>query len=130
MGLCEKSKENKQVVMKCLTMKTYNAGISRAYYTVFQMVEYELKKSIRFDYKAFIDDNKIKGSHIPHGKMQQEMVKFMVANKKMANLAKVSMYDNLYRMRRKADYTDTMCNESDLKQSIVEMNTLLKIIGP
>jgi uncharacterized protein (UPF0332 family) len=129
MSLLEKSMENERVARKSLAMKAYNAGISRAYYAAFQKVEYELRNRANFNYGAFLADNQIEGDHIPHGKMQMAMVRFILENKKGANLAKVSVYDNLYRKRRKADYTDQMYRETDLTESISEMNTIFRIIG-
>jgi uncharacterized protein (UPF0332 family) len=70
MSLREKSKENERMAMKCLVMQAYNAGISRAYYAVFQRIEYELRNSTNFSYSTFLTDNQIEGDHIPHGKMQ------------------------------------------------------------
>jgi uncharacterized protein (UPF0332 family) len=129
MSLLEKSKENERVVRKCLVMKAYNAGISRAYYAVFQRVEYMLRNSVEFNYGNFLTDNQINENHIPHGKMQQAMVAFIMKRKKGVNPAKAGVYDNLYRKRRKADYTDQMYNESDLMESIADMNTIFGIIG-
>jgi uncharacterized protein (UPF0332 family) len=128
MSLIDKSSENKRIAQKCLDLEAYNAGISRAYYAVFQMVEHTLHSATVFNYKNFLIDNQIQGDHIPHGKMQQAMVKYILARDKSANLAGVNVYDNLYRKRRKADYTNEMFNENDLNDSIRDMDAIFKII--
>jgi len=128
MGLFEKSEENKRIAMKCLDMKAFNAGISRAYYATFQRVEYILKNNSIFNYGAFLIENQINGDHIPHGKMQQAMVQFILESNEKVNLGDANVYDNLYRKRRLADYADQMFNEQDLKQSINDMETILRII--
>jgi uncharacterized protein (UPF0332 family) len=129
MGLPEKSDENVRVAKKCLEMKTYNAGISRAYYAAFQRVENALKSSKVFDYEGFLKTNKIDVDHIPHGKMQQAMTKFLLSENKKGSLAKVTIYDNLYRKRRKADYSDKMLSESDLKQCLNEMEIIMSLVA-
>jgi uncharacterized protein (UPF0332 family) len=69
MGLLEKSDENVRIAKKCLNMDAYNAGVSRAYYAVFQNVECVLRNSSTFNYEDFIKTNNIDRDHIPHGKM-------------------------------------------------------------
>jgi uncharacterized protein (UPF0332 family) len=129
MSLLEKSKENERVAKKSLDMQAYNAGISRAYYAVFQRVEYKLRNSRGFNYGAFLANNDIKDGHIPHGKMQKAMAEFILTEKKMVSRAKVIVYDNLYRKRRRADYTDQMCSKNDLTESLKEMSIIFEIIG-
>jgi uncharacterized protein (UPF0332 family) len=128
-GLLAKSDENIQVAKKCLGIKAYNAGISRAYYAAFQRVEYVLKSSSVFDYENFLETNKINREHIPHGKMQQAMTNYIMASKKKVSLGKIIVYDDLYRKRRLADYSDRMFTEPDLQQSLDEMNTIFDLIA-
>jgi uncharacterized protein (UPF0332 family) len=129
MGLFEKSRENERIANKSLAMKAYNVGISRAYYAVFQRVEYELRNSPGFNYGTFLVDNQIERGYIPHGKMQLAMAKCIMASGKKIIPGKIAVYDNLYRKRRKADYTDQMYKETDLTESINEMNIIFGIIG-
>jgi len=129
MGLLEKSDENIKVAKKCLDMDAYNAGISRAYYAVFQRIEYVLRNSATFNYEDFLKTNKIDRDHIPHGKMQQAMAKFLLAEKKKAGLRKIVIYDNLYHNRRKADYFDYMFLKPDLNQCLNDMEAIFKLIA-
>jgi uncharacterized protein (UPF0332 family) len=129
MGLLEKSDENKKVAVKCLATKSYNAGISRAYYAAFQRVEYVLKNSPVFDYEGFLKTNQIERDHIPHGKMQLAMTNFLLAKNKKANLGTIVIYDNLYHKRRRADYSDYMFSEPDLAQSLRDMETILGLVA-
>jgi hypothetical protein len=129
MGLLEKSDENVKVAKKCLDLDACNAGVSRAYYAVFQRVEYALKNSVIFDYEGFLKANAIDKDHIPHGKMQQAMTKFLLAKNKKANWGKIVIYDNLYRNRRKADYSDYMFSRPDLTQCLIDMETIFGLIA-
>ena len=129
MGLLEKSDENVKVAKKCLDMDAYNAGVSRAYYAVFQKVEYVLKNSKAFNYDDFLRTNAIDKDHIPHGKMQQAMAKFLLAEKKKANLNKIVIYDNLYRNRRKADYSSYMFSKPELIQCLIDMEVIFGLIA-
>jgi hypothetical protein len=129
MGLLEKSDENVRVARKCLQMKTYNAGISRAYYAAFQMVEYVLENSPTFDYEGFLIANTIDRNHIPHGKMQKAMTNFLLARTKKVNLGKVNVYDNLYYKRIKADYSGKMFFEPDLIEGLKEMEIIISLVA-
>jgi uncharacterized protein (UPF0332 family) len=129
MSLLDKSAENKKMAQKCLDLQAYNAGISRAYYAVFQRVEHTLHNNAIFNYRDFLRDNQIVGDHIPHGKMQQAMVTYILKSGKKVNLVGINVYDNLYRKRRKADYTDEMFTKNDLDDSIKDMNTIFGIIA-
>jgi uncharacterized protein (UPF0332 family) len=129
MGLLEKSDENVRVAKKCLDMEAYNAGISRVYYAVFQRVEYALKNSVIFDYEGFLKANVIDKDHIPHGKMQMAMTKFILAKDKKANFSKIVIYDNLYHKRRTADYSANMFTKTDLTQCLIEMETIFGLIA-
>jgi uncharacterized protein (UPF0332 family) len=127
MGLLEKSDENKRVAKKCLDTKAYNAGISRAYYSVFQLAEHHLKNSISFGYDVFLKKNTAE-HHIPHGKMQLALVECLLSEGKKIH-QNISLFDALYRRRRQADYTNIMFEEPDLKLSLMELETLLAVIG-
>jgi uncharacterized protein (UPF0332 family) len=128
MGLLEKSDENVRIAKKCLNMDAYNAGVSRAYYAVFQKVEYVLRNSAAFNYEDFIKTNKIDRDHIPHGKMQQAMAMFFLAEKKKVNFSKIVIYDNLYHNRRKADYSNYMFFKTDFVQCLNDMEVILDLI--
>jgi uncharacterized protein (UPF0332 family) len=129
MSLLEKSDENKRTAKKCLDTRAYNAGISRAYYATFQGVEHALRSDPEFDYENFLIDNQIDKDHIPHGKMQQAMTKFILAKKKTANLGKVIIYDNLYHRRREADYSNYMFKKQDLVRILNDMEVILGFIA-
>lgn len=130
MSLQEKSDENKRIARRCIDMKAYNVGISRVYYAIFQSIENILKNSPAnvFDYGRFLKDNNISGEHIPHGKMQQAMTEFLLADNKKLNLGNITIYDNLYRKRRIADYSDRMFQEQDLTDSLREMDIVLGLV--
>jgi uncharacterized protein (UPF0332 family) len=128
MSLLDKSKENARIAKKCLSLAAYSAGISRAYYAVFQTAEYTLRNSGVFNYGAFLTDNNIEGRYIPHGKMQKAVYECALGAGKTVKLGRIAIYDNLYHKRRKADYTDKVCTEEDLNESIREMESILKII--
>jgi len=129
MGLLEKSDENVRVAKKCLDIDAYNAGISRAYYAVFQRIEYVLRNSTTFNYEDFLKTCKIDRDHIPHGNMQQAMAKFLLAEKKKVNLSKIVIYDDLYYNRRKADYSDNMFSKPDLIRCLNNMETIFGLIA-
>jgi uncharacterized protein (UPF0332 family) len=129
MSLLEKSGENKRVAEKCLSLKAYNAGVSRAYYAAFQRADHFLSISGVFDYGEFLERNRIERQYIPHGKMKQAIAECLLKTGKAANLAKITIFDNLYHKRRKADYTDTMYGEDDLKISISDLEVVLAIIA-
>jgi uncharacterized protein (UPF0332 family) len=128
MSLLEKSNENKKVAEKCLDIRAYNAGISRAYYAAFQGVEYVLRNSTEFDYNGFLRAHQIDREHIPHGKMQLAMAKFLLARKGKINMGNVAAYDELYHSRKMADYSSYMYSEPDLVQSLKDMETILGLI--
>jgi hypothetical protein len=128
MGLLEKSDENIRVAKKCLDMDTYNAGISRIYYAVFQRIEYVLRNSANFNYEDFLETNKIDKDHIPHGNMQKAMFEFLLAEGKKVNLSNIVIYDNLYYYRRKADYSDHMFSKPDLNQCLNIMKNIFSLI--
>jgi len=130
MSLQEKSDENKRIAKKCIEMKAYNAGISRVYYSLFQCIEHILENSPVnvFNYEQFLKDNNIKGDHIPHGKMQQAMAEYLIACNKKVNLGNITIYDNLYRKRRIADYSGRMFLEQDLKDCLREMDIVLSLV--
>ncbi|GHT86027.1 hypothetical protein FACS1894137_11030 [Spirochaetia bacterium] len=127
MGLLEKSEENKRVARECLEMKTYNAGISRAYYAAFQRAEYHLRTSGVFRYQAYLVKNGVE-NHISHGKMQSALVDCLIREKKRVKPREINVFDELYRKRRLADYSDQMFGELDLKICLTDLDIILAVM--
>ncbi|GHV80287.1 hypothetical protein AGMMS49944_20780 [Spirochaetia bacterium] len=116
-----------RVAKKCLDLKAYNAGISRAYYAAFQRAEYHLRTSGYFRYQAYLA--KIGAdSHVPHGKMQLALAECLIMEKKTIKPQEINLYDDLYRKRRLADYTDQMLGETDLAACIKNLEIIMAAI--
>jgi hypothetical protein len=127
MGLLEKSDENKRIATECLEKKAYNAGISRAYYAAFQRAEYHLRTSGAFRYQAYLVKNGVE-NHIPHGKMQSALVDCLISEKQRIKPREINVFDELYRKRRLADYSDQMFDEPDLVLCLKDLDIILAVM--
>lgn len=129
MSIFDKSEENKRVAQKCLNIDAYNAGVTRAYYAVFQRCKHYLIEK-GFDYSSFLQSrNKVYEKPYSHGTIQNALTACMMTNSvPYAEIMKLSFIDRLYLKRRCADYYDRMIPSSELEDCIVDMNIIIDII--
>jgi len=129
MAFTDKSAENKRVAHKCMEIKAYNAGVTRAYYSAFQHIKaYLIGK--RFNYKAFLRKIGSEDREFSHGTLQKAVTDCLMATgKKPADVYKLSVLDSLYNKRRMADYGWENIVEPELKASLDELNTVLTVVA-
>jgi len=129
MAFTDKSAENKRVAEKCMEMKAYNAGVTRAYYSAFQHIKAYLKGK-GFDYNAFLQKTGSKDREFSHGTLQFATISCLMANgKKPADVYKLSVLDSLYNKRRRADYEIDNIIEDELKTSLKDLATVLSTVA-
>jgi uncharacterized protein (UPF0332 family) len=129
MGFASKAVENKIVAEKCLSMKTYNVGVSRAYYSAFLHIKNYLV-SKQFDYKAFLNQRRSNDKEYSHGTIQNAVVDYLMRNgKNIADIYKLNLLDDMYNKRIKADYKSVDILEVELKNSLRELDTILSIVA-
>lgn len=132
MDFYNKSDENKRVAVKCINIQAYNAGLSRAYYSVFQKIKGYLIDN-NFDYDSFIKSYNRKHNAteklFSHGTLQQAIIFYMKSRgKKVQDYWALSYIDNLYKKRREADYTEKKFNEQDLTAALQEVEAIFKVL--
>ena len=113
MSLELKSKENIELVEHCINEKRfYSAVAGRIYYAIFQKMKYLLIKC-RFDYDKFLQRiNKPEERKYSHG-----TIKFAIGEllkSKGINTSFLNYLDNIYKLRRKADYEDAMIDKNKI----------------
>jgi len=129
MAFTDKSAENKRVAEKCLEIKAYNAGVTRAYYSAFQHIKAYLKGK-GFDYEAFLRQNRSNDREFSHGTLQFATISCLMANgKKATDVYKLSVLDSLYDKRRRADYESDNIIEEELKTSLKDLATVLSTVA-
>ena len=129
MGFANKVAENKMVAEKCLGLKAYNAGVTRAYYSAFLHIKSYLLKN-KFDYKKFLSQHKPKDRKFSHGTLRAAVIKCLLANgKNPTDVYKLRVIGSLYEKRRVADYEHINIMESELKISLDDLNTVLLIVS-
>ena len=128
MSYHDKVAENKRVAEKCLDLRAYNAGVSRAYYAAFLHIKNYLESS-QFDYTKFLQQHKPDDKSFSHGTLQSAVVKCLMDNgKKNADVYKLMVLGNMYKKRRIADYDIRNIQEIDLKDSLQDLNTILSVV--
>ena len=129
MSYKDKVAENKMVAEKCLNIKAYNAGVTRAYYAAFQHIKAYLTGK-KFDYKAFLQKTGSADREFSHGTLQFATVSCLMANgKKPADVYKLYVLGNMYNSRRIADYDNRNLIEEDLTASLRGLNTVLSVVA-
>jgi len=124
----DKVAENKMVAKKCLEMKAYNAGVTRAYYSAFLRIKAYLKRN-QFDYNLFIQ-NFPREREYSHGTLQAAITKCLSENgKTLIDICNVRVLSNLYEKRRRADYESGNIIEDELKASLKDLDTVLSIVA-
>jgi len=128
-SLHSKAEENKRVAMKCININAYNAGISRAYYSVFQKIKSYLIAN-KFDYADFIQQkHKENQKPFSHGTIQQAAIECMIGQgKKIQDFRALSCIDNLYKKRKDADYEGKQFGKQDLKIILNEVEDIFKVL--
>ena len=128
MSYSDKVAENKRVAHKCMEIKAYNAGVTRAYYAAFQHIKaYLIDK--RFDYDAFLRQNSPGDREYSHGTLQAAVVSCLITNgKKYGDVYKLNVLSNMYSKRRKADYDKENILEPELKTSLNDLATVLSVV--
>jgi len=128
MSYSDKVAENKRVAHKCMEIKAYNAGVTRAYYAAFQHIKAYLKGK-GFDYKAFLWQNRSPDREFSHGTLKKAVTNCLMANgKKPADVYKLMVLNSLYAKRRKADYDKENILELELKTSLDDLTTVLSVV--
>ena len=129
MSFKDKVAENKMVAKKCLELKAYNAGVTRAYYSAFLHIkDYLLRKN--FNYENFLRSKGLKEREYSHGSIQMAVVTCLQTNgNKPSDIFKLNIIDNMYRKRRRADYEKDSIIEVELKSSLDELDTVLSIVA-
>jgi uncharacterized protein (UPF0332 family) len=128
MVFADKVAENKRVAEKCMEIKAYNAGVTRAYYSAFLSIKgYLIEK--KFDYKDFLRQNKPDDREFSHGTIQAAATICLEENgRDPVDVSKLVVLSNLYKKRRRADYEQKNIIEDELKNSLNDLNTVLSIV--
>ena len=128
MSYGDKAAENEMMAKKCLQLRAYNAGVSRAYYAAFLHIKGYLKRN-RFDYAGFLRKRGLEGREYSHGTIQAAMVSFLMeAGRKYADIAKLNVLDGMYKNRRTADYECRGILEVELRDSLTYLQTVLSVV--
>jgi uncharacterized protein (UPF0332 family) len=128
MSFEDKVAENKRVAEKCMVLKAYNAGVSRAYYSAFMRIKGYLTDK-GFDYGSFLRKRGLDDKIFSHGTLQSAIVACLYDNgKKMSDIYDLKSLDDLYKKRRKADYEHVNIIEAELINSLKELNRILEIV--
>lgn len=129
MSYKDKVAENKMVAERCLVLKAYNAGVARAYYSAFQHIkDYLISKG--FDYGNYLRRTNPDEKEYSHGTLQGAVTQCLMDNgKKPHDVYKLTVFGNMYKKRRKADYEDKNIVEVELKDSLNELNTVMSVVA-
>ena len=129
MAFADKVAENKRVAEKCMEIKAYNAGVTRAYYSAFLRIKsYLIEK--QFDYEDFLQKKGLDDKIFSHGTLQSAIVKcLMDKGKNLLDIYELKSLDDLYKKRRKADYERVNITEPELKTSLEELDRILAIVA-
>jgi len=128
MAFADKVAENKRVAEKCMEIKAYNAGVTRAYYSAFLRIkDYLIDK--QFDYKDFLQKRGSNEMIFSHGTLQAAVADCLMKNgKKPVDVYKLFVLSSLYEKRKRADYTKENIIEPELKASLNDLNTVLSVV--
>jgi uncharacterized protein (UPF0332 family) len=129
MSYTDKVAENKRIAKKCMEMKAYNAGVTRAYYAAFLQVKaYLIGK--QFDYKKFLLQRGSKDREFSHGTIQAAIVTCLLANgKEAADVYKLNVLGSMYNKRRIADYKEESVIECELESSLKDLDIVLSVVA-
>jgi uncharacterized protein (UPF0332 family) len=128
MSYSDKIIENQNVAKKCLAMNAYNAGISRAYYSAFLRAKMFLLDN-NFDYDAYLKNKGLSDKVFSHGTIQSAIVDCLMGKgKKITEIYKLNVLDNLYVKRRQADYNYENKVKAELVDSLNELDIVLSIL--
>ena len=129
MAYANKSAENKRVAEKCLELKAYNAGVSRAYYSAFLHIKAYLKAK-GFDYDGFLRQKGLMEKEYSHGTLQAATVTCLMANGKTpVDVYKLLVIDSLYDKRRRADYGFENIVEDEMKTSLADLDVVISTVA-
>jgi len=129
MAFADKSAENKRVARKCMEIKAYNAGVSRAYYSAFQHIKAYMKDK-GFDYNKFLCQIESDEKEFSHGTLQAAAISCLMANgKKPIDVYRLNVLGSLYEKRRRADYNWENIVEPELKASLDDLDTVLAVVA-
>jgi uncharacterized protein (UPF0332 family) len=129
MSFADKVAENKKVAEKCMEIKAYNAGVTRAYYSAFLRIKGYLI-DMKFDYKDFLLQRKLIDKEFSHGTIQAAVTACLMKNgKKPVDVYKLVVLNSLYEKRQRADYKRENIIEAELKASLNDLDTILSVVA-
>ena len=128
-----KAAENKIVAKKCMELKAYSAGVTRAYYSAFLHIKNYLigmQRQGHFDYNSFLKKTNSTEKEYSHGTLQAAVTNCLMANgKKLSDVYKMRVLDSLYEKRRRADYGYEDIVEPELEASLEELDVVLSVVA-
>jgi uncharacterized protein (UPF0332 family) len=128
MSYSDKIIENQNVAKKCLDMGAYNVGVSRAYYSAFLTAKMFLLDN-NFDYDDYLKNKGSSDKAFSHGTIQSALVSCLMGKgKKITEIFKLNVLDNLYAKRRQADYNYENKVKAELVDSLHELDTVISIL--
>jgi uncharacterized protein (UPF0332 family) len=129
MSYKKKVAENKKVAEKCMEIKAYNAGVTRAYYSAFLHIK-DYLLSNNFDYTDFLRRKGKNEKAFSHGTIQEAAVSCLMINgKSPIEVYRLAILDNLYSKRRRADYEKGEIIEAELNTSLKDLDTVLSTVS-
>ena len=129
MAYTNKPAENKRVAKKCLELKAYNAGVTRAYYSAFLLIKAYLKAK-GFDYAGYLRQYGLMEKEYSHGTLRAATVTCLMANGKTAvDVYKLQVIGSLYDKRRRADYGYDDIVEDELKTSLADLDIVISTVA-
>ena len=129
MAFADKIAENKRIAEKCMEMKAYNAGVTRAYYSAFLRIKgYLIDKE--FDYDGFLQQKGLGDKAFSHGTIQAAVTTCLMANgKKAVDVYKLHVLNTMYYKRRKADYEEENILDFELESSLKDLDIVLSVVA-
>lgn len=120
------------VDVKC---RCYYASASRMYYAVFQRIKYLLLKQ-GFNYTSFLikwnmqNPGRVDAGPFSHGTIQQAISEHLEQKHKAGNAEKEKLIaiDELYRIRRLADYEPSVVDSQRIKNNLQTTKGIIDII--
>ena len=129
MAFTNKSAENKRVAEKCMEIRAYNAGVTRAYYSAFQHIKAYLTAK-GFDYELFLQQKGSTEKEYSHGTLLAATVSCLMANgKKLIDVYKLNVIGSLYDKRRRADYGYENIVEDEMKTSLADLAVVFSTVA-
>ena len=129
MDLKLKSKENIEILKYSIQkQKYYNATGGRAYYAAFQSIKHYLI-SKNYDYIGFLQREGIDDRPFSHGTIKHALIDYLVSiGINLFELKFINFLDNLYWIRRKADYETDGITEKNLMRCLENANNIISIV--